>query len=46
MEGLKRKRMEKLIDDCQRIESGKGELDVLLSKLSPDSQWRRYTAVI
>jgi hypothetical protein len=44
MEGLKRKRLEKLIRECQRIESGKGELYTLLSKLSPDSQWRRYTA--
>jgi hypothetical protein len=43
MEGLKRKRMEKLIGECQRIESGKGELYILLSKLRPDSEWLRYT---
>ncbi len=44
MEGLKRKRMEKLIRECQRIESGKGELYTLLSKLRPDSEWLRYAA--
>jgi len=44
MEGLKRERMEQLISECQRIESGKGELDALLSKLRPDSEWLRCAA--
>jgi hypothetical protein len=44
MEGLKRERMEKLISECQRIESGKGELYALLSKLRPNSEWLHYAA--